>query len=193
MRWQIGWQGAVLAIVLFGVGLLLGFYRDSGEPIHSTAEERLRPAVTVPSESATSGTIYVPVYSTLHLGVADRASTADLSATVSVRNVSAAHPITLDWVRYYDSLGKHVRDYLDTASTLPPMGSVEFVIQRTDAAGGPGANFLIRWHAAAVVDEPLVEAVMLGQSGGAGISFSSRGRTLTAADERGPARPIEPR
>ena len=64
------------------------------------------------------------------------------------------------------------------------MGSVEFVIQRSDAAGGPGANFLIQWHAAVVVDEPLIEAIMLGQSGNAGISFGSRGRTLTSAAER---------
>lgn len=184
MRWQIGWPGAAIAILLFGVGLFLGSYRQSSEPIHSTAGERLQPAVTIPSEPATSGTIYVPVYSALYLGVANRASTVDLAATVSVRNVSAAHPITLDSVRYYDSLGKHVRDYLDTASTLPPMGSVEFVIQRSDATGGPGANFMIRWHAAAVVDDPLVEAIMLGQSGSAGISFSSRGRTLTPASER---------
>jgi hypothetical protein len=92
-------------------------------------------------------------------------------------------PITLDWVRYYDSVGKQVRDYLDKASTLPPMGSVEFVIQRSDTAGGPGANFLIRWHAAERVDEPLVEAIMLGQSGNAGISFSSRGRSVTSVTD----------
>ena len=184
MRWHIGWQGAAVALALFGVGLFLGSYRGTTEPIHSTVGERLRPAVTAPSESAASGTIYVPVYSTLYLGVANRASTVDLAATVSVRNVSAAHGITLDSVRYYDSLGKQVRDYLDKASALPPMGSVEFVIQRSDTAGGAGANFLVRWHASAVVDEPLIEAIMLGQSGNAGISFSSRGRTLTAAAER---------
>jgi hypothetical protein len=103
---------------------------------------------------------------------------------VSVRNISAAHPIILDWVRYYDSVGRQVREYLETPSTLPPMGSVEFVIQRSDAAGGPGANFLIRWHASAVVDEPLTEAVMLGQSGNAGISFTSRGRALAVAPPR---------
>lgn len=110
--------------------------------------------------------------------------TVDLAATVSVRNVSIVHPITLDWVGYYDSLGKQVREHLEKASTLPPMGSVEFVIQRSDTTGGPGANFLIRWHAAAAVDEPLIEAIMLGQSGNAGISFSSRGRALTPAPER---------
>jgi hypothetical protein len=184
MRWQIGWQGAAVAIVLFGAGLFLGSYRSPSEPIHSTVEERLQPAVTLPGESATSGTVYLPVYSALYLGVTNRASTVALAANVSVRNVSASHPITLDWVRYYDSVGKQVRDYLDKASTLPPMGSVEFVIQRSDTTGGPGANFLIRWHAAAVVDEPLIEAIMLGQSGNAGISFSSRGRTLTPAADR---------
>jgi hypothetical protein len=184
MRWQIGWLGVAVAIVLFGVGLFVGSYRHTAEPIHSTVEERLRPAETVSSQSAASGTIYVPVYSTLFLGVPHRAHTVDLAATLSVRNVSAAHEITLEWVRYYDSVGKHVRDYLDKPSTLPSMGSVEFVVQRSDTTGGPGANFLIRWHATVAVDEPLVEAIMLGQSGDAGISFSSRGRTLTAPVER---------
>jgi uncharacterized protein DUF3124 len=183
MRWQIGWQGAVLAILVFGAGLVFGSYRDHREPIHSTVDERLQPAVPVSGESATSGTIYVPVYSTLHLGL-NRASTVDLAATVSVRNVSAKHPIILDSVQYYDSVGKQVRDYLDQASTLPPLGSVEFLINRSDTTGGPGANFLIGWHAAVIVDEPLVEAVMLGQSGNAGISFSSRGRAVARKRER---------
>ena len=44
------------------------------------------------------------------------------------------------WVRYYDSVGKHVRDYLDRPSTLPTMGSVEFVVQRSDTTGGPGGG-----------------------------------------------------
>jgi hypothetical protein len=184
MRWQVGWQGVVLAVLLFGIGVFLGSFRQTGEPVHSTVEERLRPAVIASGEPATSGTIYVPVYSSLYLGVANRASTVDLGVTVSVRNVSAVHPITLDWVRYYDSVGKEVRNYLDKASTLPPMGSVEFVIQRSDSVGGPGANFLVRWHAAASVDEPLIEAIMLGQSGNAGISFGSRGRTVTPPAER---------
>jgi hypothetical protein len=184
MRWQIGWLGLALAILLFGTGLFLGSYRRAGEAIHSTASERLQPAATVPGDAAAGGTIYVPVYSSLYLGLPNRSNSVDLAATVSVRNLSTAHPITLDWVRYYDSVGKQVREYLEKPSTLPPLGSVEFMIQRSDTSGGPGANFLVRWHAPAVVDEPLIEAVMLGQSGNAGISFSSRGRTLTPAPER---------
>jgi len=173
-------QKSAFASVLVGIGLCLGACNKT-EPVHSTVSERLQPVAPGANESTTNGTIYVPVYSTLELGVSSRARTVDLAATVSVRNVSAAHPIILDWVRYYDSVGTQVREYLDTPSTLPPMGSVEFVIQRSDAAGGPGANFLIRWHASTVVDEPLTEAVMLGQSGNAGISFTSRGRALTVA------------
>jgi hypothetical protein len=119
----------------------------------------------------------------LYLGVVHRVQTVELAATVSVRNVSDQHPITLDVVRYYDSKGQQIRDYVDKPSVLPPMGSVEFVIQRSDKAGGPGANFLIRWHSDAAVDEPLAEAVMVGQSGDAGLSFTSRGRRLTSTPE----------
>jgi uncharacterized protein DUF3124 len=181
MRWQIGWQGLMLAIVLFGVGLFLGVYRSGGDPTHSSAGERLQPA-PADGPTSTGGTlVYVPVYSSLCLGVSTRTQTVDLAATVSVRNTSSLHPITLQWVRYYDSMGKQVRDYLPKPAALPPLGSVEFVIQRADAAGGPGANFLIRWDGPASVDEPLIEAVMFGQSGNAGVSFTSRGQVVKSA------------
>jgi hypothetical protein len=178
MRSQISWQGVMFAVLLFGGGLFLGSYRYSGEPTHSSASERLQPAPAGPSTSTDGTIVYVPVYSSLYLGVSARAQTVDLAATVSVRNTSSVHPITLEWVRYYDSTGKQVRDYLDKPSALPPLASVEFVIQRSDAAGGPGANFLIRWNGPANIDQPLIEAVMFGQSGNAGVSFTSRGQVV---------------
>jgi hypothetical protein len=63
------------------------------------------------------------------------------------------------------------------------LATVEFVIQRADAAGGPGANFLIHWKGPEEVDEPIVEAVMVGESGNgnAGISFTSAGRNVSEA------------
>ena len=181
MRSQIGWQGIAFAVLLFGGGLFLGSYRYSGEPTHGSASERLQPAPAGPPTSTDGTIVYVPVYSSLYLGVSTREQTVDLAATVSVRNTSSVHPITLHWVRYYDSSGKNVRDYLDKPSALPPLGSVEFVIQRSDTAGGPGANFLIRWDGPANVDEPLIEAVMFGQSGNAGVSFTSRGQVVKSA------------
>lgn len=182
MRCQSKWLSVALVIASLAGVLILPSCRQTAAPPHGTAAERLRPAASTATEPAIGGTIYVPVYSTVVLGVSHSSSMVDLAATVSVRNVSASHPITLEWVRYYDSVGKRVRDYLDQVSTLPAMASVEFVVPRADTSGGPGANFLIRWHAADMVDEPLAEAIMLGQSGSAGISFSSRGRAVTMAD-----------
>lgn len=181
MRWQITWQGILLAVLLFAGGLLLGSYRDKSDPTHSTASERLQPAPAATGASAHGAIVYVPVYSSLHLGISAKTQTVELAATISVRNTSSVHPITLQWVRYYDSSGKKVRDYLEKPSALPPLGAVEFVIQRADTVGGPGANFLVRWDGPAGVDEPLIEAVMVGQSGGSGVSFTSRGQIVKSA------------
>jgi hypothetical protein len=180
MRWQVSWQGIAIAVVLFTGGLLLGSYRNTAEPIHSSASERLQP-VAADAPPGQSAFVYVPVYSSMYLGVRNRAQSAELAATVSVRNTSSVHTITLESVRYYDSSGKRVRDYLDKPSALSPLGSVEFVVQRADVSGGPGANFLVQWAGPANVDAPLIEAVMVGQVGGAGISFTSRGQNVKSA------------
>jgi len=180
MRWQVGVPGLAIAIALFVVGILVGSRLQTSNPVHSSAAERLQPAGSVAGALSAGGTVYVPVYSSLYLGLDMKRQMVELTATVSVRNVSAVHPIVLEWVRYYDSTGKRVRNYLQTPSSLPPLGSVEFVIQRSDTTGGPGANFLIHWKGPEAVDEPLIEAVMLGQSGSAGISFTSAGRVVKA-------------
>lgn len=65
-----------------------------------------------------------------------------------------------------------------SAMRLGNLASVEFVIQKADTAGGPGANFLVRWAGAPDIDEPVIEAVMIGPSGSAGFSFTSVGRVV---------------
>ena len=177
MRWQVGVAGVSFAIALFIGGIFLGSRLETSNPVHSSAAERLEPVAPDAAALTPGATVYVPVYSNLYLGL-DRRQMVELTATVSVRNVSTTHPIVIEWVRYYDSTGKLVRKYLEQPSSLPPLGSVEFVVQRSDKAGGPGANFLIRWKGPTAVDEPLVEAVMVGQSGSAGISFTSAGRVV---------------
>ncbi len=156
----------------------LGCHQQTPDPTaHGSAALRLRPVTTAPSEPSIRRTVYVAVYSGVQLGD-PRLQTISLSSTVSVRNVSPRHPIVLEFVRFYDSAGRHVRDYIESASELPALATVEFVVQRADTTGGPGANFLIRWAGPAEVDEPLIEAVMVGQIGNAGISFTSAGRAV---------------
>jgi len=121
--------------------------------------------------------IYVPVYSNIYRGVEN--TTVELGATLSIRNISPSQPIVVEAVDYYDSAGKKVRGYLATPSELGPLASAEYVIQQRDRTGGTGASFLVRWSSVNDVDEPLVEAVMVGQAGSAGISFTTSGRTLS--------------
>jgi hypothetical protein len=39
--------------------------------------------------------------------------------------------------------------------------------------GGFGANFIVRWKNDSVINAPIVECVMIGATGGQGISFVS--------------------
>jgi hypothetical protein len=85
--------------------------------------------------------VYVPVHSSIYLGLDVRKQTVDLTATLSIRNISPQFPIVLTFVRYYDSAGHPVREYVKEPAELGPLASVEFVIPRADTAGGAGANF----------------------------------------------------
>lgn len=110
-----------------------------GPTAHGSAAFRLRPVTTPLSEPSIRRTVYVAVYSSVQFGD-PRLQTVQLSSTVSVRNVSPRHPVVLEFVRFYDSTGHHVRDYINSASELPALATVEFVVQRADTTGGPGAR-----------------------------------------------------
>ena len=108
-----------------------------------------------------------------------RHDVVQLASTLSIRNVSPRYPIVIESIRYYDSHGRLVREHLGKPAELAALASVEFVVKQVDTTGGPGANFLVKWSGPSGVDEPLMEAVMLGRSANAWISFTSVGRAIT--------------
>lgn len=171
-------RGAAV-VAMIGVGVL-GCSRSERDPrLQGSAAVRLKP-VTSPLPPATiQRTVYVPVYSSIYHSDGTN-KMMDLAVTVSVRNVSTRQRLVLDHVRYYGSSGELIREYLPlgTPSELGPLATVEFVVRQLDKAGGPGANFLVQWTAAVGIDEPLIEAVMIGHGGGVGYSFTSGGRTI---------------
>ena len=134
--------------------------------------------------------VYVPVYSSIYWGSGE--TVTDLSATLSIRNVDPERPILLLAIDYYDSRGHLVRQYLKEPSSLAPLGTIDYVIERIDASGGAGANFLVEWGAVGRVYEPVMESVMLGQIGSAGISFVSQGRPLREVGPEPPAAEAAP-
>ena len=170
----------LVAVALVGTSAASGCNRSVGAGSNTgPAAERLQPVSSTPGTGVVRRTVYVSIYSSLYLGRDIRNDVVQLTATLSVRNVSPRHPVVIESVQYYDSHGRLVRAHLDKPAQLAALASVEFVVPEADTTGGPGANFLVKWSGPTGVDEPLIEAVMLGRSGNAGISFTSAGRVVT--------------
>ncbi|HCF05720.1 MAG: hypothetical protein JG774_279 [Desulfomicrobiaceae bacterium] len=121
-------------------------------------------------------TVYVPVYSHVYHG--DRERPFLLAATVAVRNVDRAIPITVVAADYYDSDGRLLRRLVTEPRVIAPLASLRVVIPESDAAGGSGASCVVRWQAERPAAAPVVEAVMIGTRSSQGISFVSQGRVL---------------
>jgi hypothetical protein len=121
-------------------------------------------------------TVYVPIYSHIYSGL--RGNPFSLAATLSIRNTDLKHSITLVSIKFYDSAGKLVKEYLEKPAELKAMASTRYILTEGDSAGGSGANFLVKWQSRTKVNPPLIEGVMIGTRSGQGISFVSRGQVI---------------
>jgi hypothetical protein len=119
---------------------------------------------------------YVPVYSHIYY---DGGRPYLLETTLSIRNVDPNEPVYVSKADYYDTNGKLSKRKLDRLIKLEPLQTIEFLIERQDASGGSGANFIVEWHAPDKhVHSPLIEAVMVGRSGTNAISFVRKSEPL---------------
>lgn len=141
------------------------FHRPPGEPTGAT------PGV-LPRKILVGETVYVPLYSHVYQANGERLL---LAGTLSIRNTDPDHEFTLSDVRYYNTEGELVRDFVDTPLTLKPLGSTDFFIKESDTEGGSGANFLVEWVSEHPVQEPIIEAVMVGRKGSGLAAFSRSG------------------
>lgn len=123
-----------------------------------------------------SGKTYLSVYSKIYSG--KEHITHNLTATISMRNVSATDTIYIRHASYFDTHGKQIRDYLKYPIFVKPMETVFIVIEEIDGAGGTGGNFLFTWQVKENTPEPLFESVMISTSGQQGLSFSVQGKRV---------------
>lgn len=121
-------------------------------------------------------TLYVPVYSNVFSG--PRKRPLQLAATLSIRNTDMAATVRVTAINYYDTNGKMVRRHLERAAVLGPLATMYVHIDEKDTVGGFGANFIVRWQADSVINAPVIECVMIGATGGQGISFVSPGQEI---------------
>ena len=125
-------------------------------------------------------TVYVPVYSHIY---ADGGKPHLLETTLSIRNLDPNRSITVKSVKYFDTKGALVKEYLDGEMGLGALETAAFLVEKQDIRGGSGANFIVVWDAKEPVYEPLIEAVMVGFADAKSISFTSPGRALIERKE----------
>ena len=178
----------LLAIPVLLLSLLAGCFRPAAEDRREGSGHAVLKVLADPSKynPKMRQVVYVPAYAYVSWGLNEQI--ANLAATLSIRNVNMQDSIIVHSVRYFNSDGKELRNFVPMLSELGPGATADFVIQRDDNTGGTGANFLVEWSSAADVDEPVIEAVMVGNHGNSDVSFTSIGRVLPKASAKLPIR-----
>jgi hypothetical protein len=120
--------------------------------------------------------VYVSIYSHIYSGL--KARPFDLAATLSIRNTDINQPVTIFSVKYYDTDGRLLKEYLNEPQQLNALASTRYIIKEGNRAGGSGANFIVKWKSNKKVTLPIIEAIMIGTRSGQGISFVSRGQVI---------------
>lgn len=185
---QNPWWLAILAPVSFVLLLVMMIYLSNQ---FETIEEQLsfRPPVIAERHSKDSfgidivnaQTVYVPVYSHIYV----RSGNPHLlGISLSIRNSDPERAITVTSVRYYDTKGKPIQEYIEGRLKLGPLETTTFLVEQSDIRGGSGANFIVAWKSDSAVYEPIIEAVMIGHAEGQSISFKSIGRPLAQRVEQ---------
>ena len=159
-------------LMLFLTALLLVSCTSQDKGAETTPETTI---LLTDLDITTGQTIYVPAYSEMYIM---RGRTLDLAVTLTVHNTDFEHTIILTSVRYYDTQGQLLREYLSEPRQLGPLASTDFFVDANEQSGGLGTNFIVEWVAEQPVYEPIVEAIMLNTDNNQGISLTTPGRVI---------------
>ncbi len=121
--------------------------------------------------------IYVPIYSDIYLS--NQNPNSLLTATLSIRNTSSMDSLFVSKIDYFNTDGNLVRNYIKNPISLPPMATINYVVEKDDTSGGAGANFIVVLSAKNENIKPLIQAVMIGENGNnQGFAFSTDGYSI---------------
>ena len=129
------------------------------------------------SEELSKGqTVYVSVYSNIF--TAPRGIPFSLEATLIIRNTDMTNSLKVTTADFYDTEGKIIKKFLDSPMVIRPLETKYIYLPEKGAAGGLGANFIVRWSAERAINAPIVECLMIGARSSQGISFISPGKVI---------------
>lgn len=123
-------------------------------------------------DSLEFGKSYLSIYSQIYS--LSEHKTHNLTAMVSLRNISDLDTIYVLKAGYYDTHGKLVRTYFNHPIFLAPMETADIIIDEVDTTGGTGSNFIFEWKIPKNCPEPLFEGVMNSTMGQQGLSFTTK-------------------
>ncbi|WP_230658790.1 DUF3124 domain-containing protein [Psychrobacter sp. I-STPA10] len=160
------------------VGSLTGCEKPSHNPNILYSENHEDPIKQLETETviadrdfAYKQTFYVPIYSDIY--VDEDNTKVLLSATLSIRNTSLIDSLYVTKIDYYNTKGDFVRPYLDKSIELPPMGTLNYIVEKMDDTGGSGANFVVNIEADKDDTPPMIEAIMVGSFSNKGLAFKT--------------------
>ncbi|MBF0323453.1 DUF3124 domain-containing protein [Magnetospirillum moscoviense] len=139
------------------------------------------PALAEDVRPSAGQTVYVPVYSHIWHGNLDAKGKPQmllLSSMLAVRNTDPDDGFTVTSVRYYDTAGKMLREFVAKPARLGPMASTDFFVEHKDDDGGTGANFVVEWKADKPISPPIIETVNAYFFGPHSLAFTSPGRAI---------------
>lgn len=134
-----------------------------------------------PPQTSRGQSIYVPVYSHIWHGNLDargKPQTLLMSSMLSIRNTDPYDGMTVRSVRYYDTAGKLLKEYMVQPARLGPMASTDVFLEHKDDQGGTGANFVVQWAAERPISTPIVEVVNAYIFGPQSLAFTSPGKVI---------------
>lgn len=140
---------------------------DHKDPIKELETDKTIDSATMSYQQ----TFYVPVYSNIHAD--EDNSKVMLSATLSIRNSSLDHNLYVKRIDYYNTKGDFVRSYVTKIVELPPMGTLNYIVEKMDDTGGDGANFVVSVEADTPKIHPVIQAIMIGSYSNKGFAFET--------------------
>ncbi len=84
-------------------------------------------------------------------------------------------PISRLESRGFTALGMLIKSYIKNSIELQPMATLNYIVEKEENKGGPGADFIIEVEGLDDTVKPVIEAVMIGNFSNKAFAFNTQG------------------
>ena len=168
------------ALLIASLGLLTSCDKSLDDPNIMYTETHQDPIVKLETTAKVDRskfrykqTFYVPIYSDIYTDKDNRRVL--LSATLSVRNTTLKKSLYINKIDYYGTDGTFLKSYVKHSVEIPPMATLNYIVEKEEDKGGSGANFIIEVEGIDDTVTPVIEAVMIASYSNKAFAFTTEG------------------